>query len=584
MSQHSQNTLVSDAGDDQRYTQKDEKPAKSHKLPSEELLTDQVKLRMEIVQSLSEPCDRKTYGIKKREAAQKLGVSLRQIERLLQKWREQGLVGITTMRSDKGKHRLEQDWVDFIINTYTNGNKGSKRMLRHQVFRRVKGRAKQLGLNKGEYPSHQSVYRILDQHIEQKERKRKARSPGYSGERLTHMTRDGRELEVEGSNDVWQCDHTPLDVMLVDDYGVLARPNLTTIVDSYSRCVMGFYLGFDHPSSQIDALALYHAILPKSYGSEYQLPMEWGTYGKPNYFYTDGGKDFTSIHITEQVAVEIGFNCSLRRQPSDGGIVERFFRTFNDDVLRKLPGYTGPNVEERPETVDRDACLTLKDLETILVRYIVKEYNQYPDARSGNQSRLQRWEAGLMVDPYLYNELDLAICLMKQERRTVGKHGCIRFGSRDFRAEHLRGRAGEVVTVRFDPDDITTILVYQRNADGTEEFLDYAHAQGLETERLSLRELEARNKRRREAGEEIKDLTLEAMLDRDAFVENLVKRNRQQRKQAAQEQVNPKQSVAKKFAISKPEEIEAEPLLEAEPEAELPAYQVRFMDELFEDD
>lgn len=107
---------------------------------------------MEIIQSLTEPCDRKTYGIKKREAAQKLGVSLRQVERLLQKWQEQGMVGITTTRLDKGKYCLEQDWVDFIINTYTNGNKGSKQMTRHQVFLRVKGRAKQLVLSKGEYP------------------------------------------------------------------------------------------------------------------------------------------------------------------------------------------------------------------------------------------------------------------------------------------------------------------------------------------------------------------------------------------------------------------------------------------------
>ncbi|NHC36880.1 DDE-type integrase/transposase/recombinase [Scytonema millei VB511283] len=564
--------------------QLDEKPVKPQRLPSDELLTDKVNRRIEVLQSLIEPCDRKTYGIKKREAARKLGVSLRQVERLLQKWREHGLVGLTATRSDKGKYRLEQDWVDFIINTYTNGNKGSKRMTRHQVFMRVKGRAKQLALKKGEYPSHQSVYRILDQHIEQKDRKRKARSPGYSGERLTHMTRDGRELEVEGSNDVWQCDHTRLDIRLVDEYGVLDRPWLTIIIDSYSRCVMGFYLGFDHPSSQIDALALRHAILPKSYGSGYQLRHDWGTYGKPNHFYTDGGKDFTSIHITEQVAVQIGFNCSLRRRPSDGGIVERFFRTLNDQVLRDLPGYTGSNVQQRPATVDKDARLTLKGLETILVRYIVDEYNQHVDARSGNQSRLQRWEGGLMVDPYLYDELDLAICLMKQERRTVQKYGRIRFGDRDFAAEHLRGRAGELVTVRFDPDDITTLFVYQRNADGTEELLDYAHALDLETERLSLRELKARNKKRRETGEEINNSILDAMLDRDEFVENLVKRNRQQRKQAAQEQVNPTQSVAKKFAISKPEEIEAKSMSEAELEVELPRYQVRFMDDLFEDD
>lgn len=580
MSRHSKNSLVSGADDDQHHAQQDEKPVQLHKLPSEELLTDQVKLRMEIVQSLTEPCDRKTYGIKKREAAQKLGVSLRQVERLLQKWREQGLVGLATTRSDKGKHRLEQEWVDFIINTYTNGNKGSQRMTRQQVFLRVKGRAKQLGLNKGEYPSHQSVYRILDQYIEQKQKKHKVRSPGYIGERLTHMARDEHELEVEGSNDVWQCDHTRLDVRLVDEYGVLDRPWLTIIIDSYSRCVMGLYLGFDHPSSQIDALALHHAILPKTYGSEYQLRNEWGTYGKPNYFYTDGGKDFTSIHITEQVAVEIGFNCSLRRRPSDGGLVERFFRTLNDQVLRNLPGYTGSNVQERPETVDRDACLTLKDLETLLVRYIVDEYNQHTDARSKDQSRLQRWEAGLMVDPYLYDELKLAICLMKQERRIVQKYGCIQFGSLIYRAEHLRDRAGEVVALRFDPDDITTLLIYECRSDGTEEFLDYAHAQGLETERLSLRELKVINKRLKEAGEEINNNSiLEAMLDREAYVENLVKRNRQQRRQAAQEQVNPRQSIAQKFTVPEPEEVE----VEAELEAELPKYEVRYMDELFED-
>ncbi|MCC5657151.1 hypothetical protein LC608_09170 [Nostoc sp. XA010] len=265
-------------------------------------------------------------------------------------------------------------------------------------------------MNKGEYPSHQSVYRILDEHIEQKERKEKARSPGYLGDRLTHITRDGRELPVEGSNDVWQCDHTRLDVRLADEYGVLDRPWLTVVIDSYSRCVIGFYLGFDNPSSQIDALALRHAILPKSYGSEYQLRYEWPAYGKPYYFYTDGGKDFTSIHTTEQIAVQIGFNCALRRRPSDGGIVERFFRTVNEQVLNTLPGYTGSNVQKRPESVDKDACLTLKDLEIILVGYIVNEYNPDIDDRMKDQSRIGRWEAGLMVEPYLYDELDLAIC------------------------------------------------------------------------------------------------------------------------------------------------------------------------------
>lgn len=344
---------------------------------------------------------------------------------------------------------------------------------------------------------------------------------------------------------------------------------------------MGFYLGFDHPSSQIDALALRHAILPKSYGSEYILRNEWVAYGKPNYFYTDGGKDFTSIHTTKQVAVQIGFTCALRRRPSDGGIVERFFKTLNEQVLNLLPGYTGSNVQKRPESVDKDACLTLKNLEMVLVRYMVDEYNQHTDARMKDQSRIGRWDAGLMADPYLYDELDLAICLMKQERRKVQKYGCIQFENLTYRADHLRGRDGETVALRYDPADVTTLLVYKINADSTEEFLDYAHAQGLETEHLSLRELKAINKRLKDASEEINnDSILEAMLDRQTFVEQTVKQNRKQRKQAANEQINSVEQVAKKFAVPEPLEVETE----LETETEVPKYKVRYIDELFEDD
>ncbi|MGF1489682.1 MAG: hypothetical protein ACFBSE_21565 [Prochloraceae cyanobacterium] len=146
---------------------------------------------------------------------------------MLKKYREQGLVGITKTRSDKGKPRISEDWYQFILDTYKQGNKNGKRITRNQVVLKVKGRAKQLGLEKKDYPSHQTVYSIIDRYVEEQERKKKARSPGYFGSRLTHITRDGRELEVEGSNDVWQCDHTRLDVMLVDEFGVLSRPWLT---------------------------------------------------------------------------------------------------------------------------------------------------------------------------------------------------------------------------------------------------------------------------------------------------------------------------------------------------------------------
>lgn len=169
------------------------------------------------------------------------------------------------------------------------------------------------------------------------------------------------------------------------------------------------------------ALALRHAILPKRYAWEYKLHCEWGTYGKPEQFYTDSGKDFRSNHLS-QIAAQLGFICHLRvseaapkeLRPSEGGVVERPFKTFNDQLFSTLPGYTGSNVQERPEDAEKDARLTLRELEQLLIRYIVDRYNQSIDARMGDQTRFERWEAGLPTVPTLIPERDLDICLMKQ--------------------------------------------------------------------------------------------------------------------------------------------------------------------------
>jgi putative transposase len=62
----------------------------------------------------------------------------------------------------------------------------------------------------------------------------------------------------------------------------------------------------------------------------------------------------------------------LRDRPSEGGVVERPFGTFNTELFSMLPGYVGSNVQKRPEDAQKDARLTLRDLEQLLVRYIVR--------------------------------------------------------------------------------------------------------------------------------------------------------------------------------------------------------------------
>jgi len=526
-------------------------------------LDSEAQHKLEVIQKLIEPCDRVTYGQRLRESAQQLGVSVRQVQRLVKRWEQEGLAGIAQNgRADRGRHRIGGFWETFIIKTYQDGNKGSKRMSPKQVAVRVQAKAREIGDEKP--PHYKTVLRVLEPIIERQETAKSIRSPGWRGSTLSVKTRQGEDISVEYSNHVWQCDHTRVDVMLVDQYGeVLSRPWLTTVIDTYSRCIMGINLGFDAPSSQVVALALRHAILPKNYGSEYKLSCEWGTYGKPQHFYTDGGKDFRSNHV-QQIGLDLGFVCHLRDRPSEGGVVERPFRTLNEQLFSTLPGYTGSNVQERPEDVEKHASLTLRDLEQLIVRFICDRYNQSIDARMGDQTRFQRWDAGLPDIPDVIDERQLDTCLMKATRRSVQRGGYLQFENLMYRGEYLAGYAGETVSLRFDPTDITTVLVY-RQEDKKDVFLTRAYAQGLETEQLSLAEAKASSRKLRQVGKSLSnEAILQEALDRDALVSK--KKSRKDRQKEEQKLARSQREEPVKPAMVQTPEPE---LVEVEPEDEI---------------
>ncbi|MBD2515354.1 Mu transposase C-terminal domain-containing protein [Nostoc sp. FACHB-973] len=499
-------------------------------------LSAEAKLRVEVLQSLIGPCDRKTYGIKLKQAAEKLGKTVRTVQRLVKKYQEQGLSGVTEAeRSDKGAYRIDDGWQDFIVKTYKEGNKDGRKMTPAQVAIRVQIRAGQLGLEK--YPCHMTVYRVLNPIIERKEQKQKVRNIGWRGSRVSHQTRDGQTLDVHHSNHVWQCDHTKLDVMLVDQYGeTLARPWLTKITDSYSRCIMGIHLGFDPPSSLVVALAMRHAMLRKQYSSEYKLHCDWGTYGVPENLFTDGGKDFRSEHL-KQIGFQLGFECHLRDRPPEGGIEERGFGTINTDFLSGFYGYLGSNIQERPEQAEEEACITLRELNLLIVRYIIDNYNQRIDARSGDQTRFQRWEAGLPALPNLIEERQLDICLMKKTRRSIYKGGYVSFENIMYRGDYLAAYAGESVLLRYDPRDISTVFVYRQDS-GKEVLLSQAHAIDLETEQISLEEAKAASRKIRSAGKQLSNKSILAEVqDRDTFIKQK-KKTHKERKKEEQAQVH----------------------------------------------
>jgi putative transposase len=477
--------------------------------------------RLVLLQRLKSYEGKAEYGHERTKVCRELGISMRSLFRYIRQYREEGIEGIVRRdRIDRGQVKVSEAWQEYIEKIYREGNRGMRSTSVAQIANKVKSRAQELGETK--YPSRATIYRILESEIERRSQKQKSHAIGWQGDRLQIITREGIELNIECSNQVWQCDHTPADILVLDREGeILGRPCLTTVIDTYSRCIVGIHLGMEAPSAAVTCLALRHAIAPKQYSSGYELSNLWGTYGIPQYLYTDGGPDFTSQHI-DQVAASLGITLCLRRRPSDGGIVERPFGTLNREFFSTLPGYTTCQLKGHRTKVEAEACVRLEDLERLLVRYIVDRYNQLPDPRIGKESRIGRWEAGRIVQPPLLSERELDILLMRQDRRVVYQGGYIRFSNLVYRGEYLAGYAGQSVVLRYDPRDISSLFVYRQER-SKDVFLTRAHAQHLDTERLPLAEAKAINRRLRNASKEVTNQSvLKEIGERSRHVEKLL--------------------------------------------------------------
>ncbi|QUY40684.1 Mu transposase C-terminal domain-containing protein [Acaryochloris marina] len=422
-----------------------------------------------------------------REAAQILRVHRTTIIRTLKRVRNKGWDGLAVeVRADKGKFRISKEWHQFIVQTYLRGQKNSLRINRNQVFNLVKAHAElNLGLKQGEYPSHVTVYKVLAPYIEKA--RETQRHPGQGKNKVARTT-DG-DIPVTYSNQIWQADHTKADILLVDDKGeIIGCPFLTIIVDHYSGCLMGYYVGFEAPGAFEVGLALRHAMLPKHYGPEYKLEQPWIERGIPDYLFTDRAKEFKSLHL-KKVASHLGIKLRRRAYPQAGGVVESVFGKNNTELLSHLLGYKGSNVQTRPVEAEKNACVTLEEFEQLMVRYFSQHYNlhQYPKVR--DTLRRERWQASLLGDLPIIDERKLDVCLLKTKKRKVEKHESFNFECLKYQVKALKNLPHKYIQIRYDPRDISTVLVYSYSQESElSEYIGLAHARDLEKTRISLKE------------------------------------------------------------------------------------------------
>jgi putative transposase len=294
--------------------------------------------------------------------------------------------------------------------------------------------------------------------------------------------------QASAPNAVWQADHSLLPILVLNEHGKLAKPWLTIMLDDYSRGVPGYHLGFESPTALHTALTLHQAIWRKA-------DPRWHLCGIPAHFYTDHGSDFTSQHL-DQVAADLKMELvfSWPGQPRGRGKIERFFRTVEQMLLPRLPGFVGENGKSG------GTCLSLSALDGCFRTWLLEDYHQrvHEEIKEAPQAR---WEASGFLPrmPESLEQLDLLLCHVAKQRR-VQQDGIHFHGQRYFDLT-LAAYVGEDVIIRYDPRDLAVIRVFYQ-----ERFLCRAVCHELAGTQVSLKEvIQVRREQRKRVRQGIRE-------------------------------------------------------------------------------
>lgn len=197
---------------------------------------------------------------------------------------------------------------------------------------------------------------------------------------------------------VMQIDHTPADLILVDDVHrmPIGRPWITLAMDVFSRVVTGYYLSFDAPSETSVGMCVAHSMLPKDdWLLLHGVEAEWPVWGTPRTIHVDNGPDFRSESFRRSCLAH-GINLEFRpvRQPRYGGHIERLLGSLLKEI-HDLPGTTFSSIKDKEGyDPEKHAAMTKSEFEEWLVSLICKVYHQRRHSGIG-MSPMKKWEIGV---------------------------------------------------------------------------------------------------------------------------------------------------------------------------------------------
>lgn len=469
------------------------------------------------------------------QRAQAAGVDPVTVYRWLRRYKEQGeVIALVPIKRgwSKGRPRIS-DAVEAVIGEalkdfYLTDQKPNVKAT-NEVIRK---RCKALRLQPPNITTVQARINKIPIHI----RLRKRGDKELAGNK--YDPRPGG-LHTEYPLQIVQIDHTPMDVILVDDVHrrPIGRPWLTLAICVYTRMVTGYFFSMDAPSAVSVAMCLVHSILPKErWLAHHNVDATWPVWGKMGTLHSDNGADFRTHSLVQSCILhEIKREFRPKKKPHWGGHIERLMGTFAG-IAKKDKGATFSNPVERSEyDSDEKSTYTFAEYEERLVKNIIIYNNKYHEEI--DCSPTQKWNTAFFGDkennallplpPRIADPWAFQLEFLPSARRTIRPDGVEMDAM--YYAEALRPYVGALDPVtktprkflfRRDPRDINRIWFFDP---GLREYFEIPILRGRYAG-VTVSEYVAAKKKAKQMGRDAVDHEL---------IERLIEENRQQELEAA---------------------------------------------------
>lgn len=319
------------------------------------------------------------------------------------------------------------------------------------------------------------------------EKTKKMQTYYISRDGLKDYQRNHRPLLGDGIQEfcsvgVGMLDGTVCDIYLVDDAGHLAgRPILLACVDAYTSFCYGYSLLWEGGVYSLRNLMLNVIADKKEWCRKFGILIDkeqWDCDRLSGLMLTDMGTEYTSENFGQITELGVIIQNLPAYRPELKGQVEKFFDLIQSEYKKHLKGkgVIEPDYRERgAHDYRKDACLTMRDFETVILRCILYYNSQriienFPYTEEMLQERVKpfassifEWgkqKEGVNLIPVSKEELILTLLprttgrFMRSGLRVKG----MRYHADGYTEEYLKG--GEV-TVAYNPEDVSYVWLFE---------------------------------------------------------------------------------------------------------------------------